>query len=46
VIDVDLERPRDREAMLDDPRYAALHHRLAQLLVPEEPARDGIGAAG
>ena len=45
VIDVDIERPRDREAMLDDPAYAALHHRLAQLLVQEEPTHDGIGAA-
>jgi len=42
VIDVNIERPRDREAMLDHPAYAALHHRLAQLLRPEEPARDGI----
>jgi NitT/TauT family transport system ATP-binding protein len=46
VIDVDIERPRDREAMLDDPAYATLHHRLAQLLRSEEPADDGSGRAG
>ena len=46
VIDVDIERPRDREAMLDDPAYAKLHHRLAQLLRAEEPENDGVGIAG
>jgi NitT/TauT family transport system ATP-binding protein len=46
VIDVDLPRPRDREAMLDDASYAALHHRLAQLLRTEEPADDGLRRTG
>ena len=46
IIDVDIARPRDREAMLDDPAYATLQHRLAQLLRSEEPADDGSGRAG
>jgi NitT/TauT family transport system ATP-binding protein len=46
VVEVDIERPRDREAMLDDPAYAKLHHRLAQLLRTEEPENDGVGIAG
>jgi NitT/TauT family transport system ATP-binding protein len=45
VIEVDIERPRDREAMLDDPAYAKLHHRLAQLLRAEETGTDGNGIA-
>jgi NitT/TauT family transport system ATP-binding protein len=44
VIDVDIQRPRDREALLDDPAYAKLHHRLAQLLRAEEPADGGLGS--
>jgi NitT/TauT family transport system ATP-binding protein len=45
VIEVDIARPRDREAMLDDPTYAKLHHRLAQLLRAEESGADGNGIA-
>ena len=45
VIDVDIARPRDREAMLDDPAYAKLHHRLAQLLRDEESGADDSGNA-
>jgi NitT/TauT family transport system ATP-binding protein len=44
VIEVDIERPRDREAMLDDPAYAKLHHRLAQLLRAEEPGSGGLSS--
>ena len=45
VIEVAIERPRDREAMLDDPAYAKLHHRLAQLLRTEESGPDGNGVS-
>ncbi|MDY7106960.1 MAG: ABC transporter ATP-binding protein [Actinomycetota bacterium] len=38
IIDVDIPRPRDREDILDHPRFAELHHRVWHLL--EAPAAD------
>jgi NitT/TauT family transport system ATP-binding protein len=45
VIEVAIERPRDREAMLDDPAYAKLHHQLAELLRDEKSGHDGVAVA-
>jgi NitT/TauT family transport system ATP-binding protein len=36
VVEVRLSRPRDREALLNDPEYVALHQRLWDLLVEEQ----------
>jgi NitT/TauT family transport system ATP-binding protein len=44
VLDVDLPRPRDREEILQDPRYPVLHRQIWDLLHTEtEQAADGVG---
>ncbi len=44
ILDVALPRPRDRAAILDDPRYYPLREVLISFLEEQEHARDAVGS--
>jgi NitT/TauT family transport system ATP-binding protein len=46
VIDVDLERPRDKEKLLSNERYRTLRMQLVKLFSKESEEQELLGGAG